>query len=39
MGNNFTFQTTPTNIVANEPFTIAITDEFNLVNPVYILKL
>lgn len=41
MGNNFTYQTTPTNIIANEPFTMVITDEFNLVNPTYgyILKL
>lgn len=41
MGNNFTFQTTPTNIIATQTFTMVITDEFNLVNPAYgyILKL
>jgi hypothetical protein len=41
MGNNFTYQTTPSSVIPTEPFTLVITDEFNLVNPVYgyILKL
>lgn len=41
MGNNFTYQTTPSNVIATVPFTMVITDEFNLVNPAYgyILKL
>lgn len=41
MGNNFTYQTTPISVIATEPFTMVITDEFNLVNPAYgyILKL
>ena len=41
MGNNFTYQTTPSPVVVSEPFAMTITDEFNLVNPIYgyILKL
>lgn len=41
MGNNFTYQTTPTNVVATELFDMTITDEFNLIDPDYgyILKL
>lgn len=41
MGNNFSYTTNPTNIVATQTFEMTITDEFNLVNPNYgyILKL
>lgn len=41
MGNNFTYQTIPTSIVATKPFTMIITDDFNLIdsNYSYILKL